>query len=80
MQNYFDAKHLEKELNRGRENTWCFFFKISALFGQHGMLPKFSRLGPAVGVARCSYRMQICPFIFSLYFKYFIHCFAIMKE
>ena len=28
---YFDAKHVEKGLNR-RRNVWCLFFKKSALF------------------------------------------------
>ena len=29
---YFDAKHLEKGLNRGWWNFWCLFFKKSGLF------------------------------------------------
>ena len=37
---YFDAKHLEKGLNRGWWNFWCFFFKKnSALLGQYWTLP-----------------------------------------
>ena len=36
---YFDAKHLEKELNRGREIFGVLFSKKSILFGQYRMLP-----------------------------------------
>ena len=35
---YFDAKHLEKELNRGCEIFGVLFFKKCILFGQYKML------------------------------------------
>ena len=60
MQSYFDAKHLQKVVKWGSAKIFdAFFFTIGALFGQYWMLPKFSRLGRAVGVVRCSYRMQM---------------------
>ena len=35
---YFDAKHLEKKLNRGCEISGVLFFKKNILFGQYQML------------------------------------------
>ena len=43
---YFDAKHLEKGLNRGWWNIRGSFFKKSALFSQYWTLPWISRLDP----------------------------------
>ena len=46
---YFDAKHLEKGLNRGRWSFWLPFFKEkkqNAHFGQFWKLPQFFRLDP----------------------------------
>ena len=44
---YFDAKHLEKGLNRWWLNFWChFFFQKTALFGQYWMLLFFSISSP----------------------------------
>ena len=46
---FFDAKHLEKELNRGWWNFWFPLFKKkkkNSHFGQYWKLPKFSRLDP----------------------------------
>ena len=36
---YFDAKHLEKGLNRGWRSFWCLFFQKSTFFGQFQTLP-----------------------------------------
>ena len=63
---YFDAKHLEKGLNRGWWNFWFPFFqekKKNAHFRQYWKLLKFSlKLDPAHHKIEPYDLLMVCPF------------------
>ena len=62
---YFDAKHLEKGLDRKWWNFWSPFLqkekKKNAHFGQYWKLPKFSRLNPVYHNNQLYDLLMVCP-------------------
>ena len=59
---YFDAKHLEKGLNRKWWNLRFPFFEKNAYFDHYWKLPKFSRLDPAYHNIQLHGLLLVCPF------------------
>ena len=66
---YFDAKHLEKRLNKGVVKFLVpFFSKKNAYFGQYWKLPKFSRWDSAHH--KSNFTITYISYIYHTYIKY----------
>ena len=79
---YFDAKHLEKRLNKGVVKFLVpFFSKKNAYFGQYWKLPKFSRWDSAHHKSNftITYISYISSYTYQIY-KYVYHIYHIPQN
>ena len=71
---YFDAKHLEKRLNRGWWNFWCLFIQKSTLFANIGRCPSFLDLAlSSFCILNHLMIYQICDVMMSISTWYRVH-------